>query len=162
MPNWCYCELSIVGSIEERIKFKSFAEGSGLMLDFNRFILYPERFRVMDEKCEKMRASGVPWEEIPKDGFNNGGYEWCIANWGTKWNASCDDVKEKSRSLVYRFDTAWDPPRPVIYLMAEMFPRLRFNLWFWEGGSGFQGQLMIRSHVVLKNMRGDYRGCRGG
>lgn len=162
MPNWCYCELSVVGPIEERVRFKNFAEGDGQILDFNRFVSYPERFQVMDKKCDEMRKSGVPRNAIPKDGFNNGGYEWCVTNWGTKWNASCDDITEKPRSLVYRFDTAWGPPEPIVNVMAEMFPRLRFNLRFWEMGMGFQGQLMVKDRVIIKKWQGDYRGRRGG
>ena len=163
MPNWCYCELSVVGPLEERIGFKNFAEGDGRALDFNSFISYPKRFRIMDGTSRKLRESGALWSEIPKDGFNSGGSDWCIVNWGSKWSAcQVDDVIEKPRSLVYKFDTAWSSPKPIVYVMAEMFPRLRFNLRFWESSMGFQGQLMVKGLVILKEWRGDYNGRRGG
>lgn len=152
MPNWCYCELSVVGPIEERIRFKEFAKGNRPVLDFDVFIPYPEPYRTMDETSREMRDAGVPWKEIPKDGFNSGGYEWCIANWGTKWNAShAGDIIEKPRSLLYKFSTAWSPPIPVVHAMTEIFPNLRFNLRFREEGMGFRGQLMIKNGITLKD-----------
>ena len=152
MPNWCYCELSVVGRGEERNRFKKFAEGDKGGLDFNSFISYPEPFKRMDEISQKLKESGVPWAEIPRDGFNSGGYEWCVRNWGTKWNVNDNvEIIEKPRSLLYKFDTAWTPPKPAIYVMAEMFPELRFNLKYWEKGMGFQGQLMIKNDMLLKD-----------
>ena len=152
MPNWCCCELSVVGPIEERNRFKKLAEGDGGGLDFNSFVPYPEPFKSMDEISQKLRENGVSYSEIPKDGFNSGGYEWCVKNWGTKWNVNNDvEIIEKPRSLFYTFDTAWNPPRPVIHIMTEMFPELRFNLRYWEAGVGFRGQLMIKNYVLLKD-----------
>lgn len=155
MPNWCYCELSIVGPIEERNRFKKLAEGDKGGLDFNSFIPYPEPFKTMDEISRKLRKAEVPSNEIPRDGFNSGGYEWCVRNWGTKWNVNNNvEIIEKPRSLLYKFDTAWRPPKPIIYVMAEMFPELRFNLKFSEGGACFRGQLMIKNGELLKNWEG--------
>jgi len=38
-------------------------------------------------------------------------YNWCIANWGTKWDASSVDIKRIDDTTVeLTFDTAWSPP----------------------------------------------------
>lgn len=52
-------------------------------------------------------------------------YDWCIANWGTKWNAygyekGCD----YSNAEELRFLTAWAAPHPIIQRLSEMFPEI--------------------------------------
>lgn len=61
-------------------------------------------------------------------------YEWCCANWGTKWNAKTwdrsnsiehdleDDLQE--HEVAMRFDTAWYEPLPVFERIHELYPRL--------------------------------------
>ena len=43
-------------------------------------------------------------------------YDWCISNWGTKWNAygySEDTIDYHDGDTLY-FQTAWSAPHPVI------------------------------------------------
>src|SRR5262249_40688206 len=73
-------------------EFLKRAEGSNGCLDFNAFLPYPERFLALDKAAEeweerKRNDPDLDYRDRPKDGFNQGGYEWCIANWCTKWNA---------------------------------------------------------------------------
>lgn len=71
-----------------------------------------------------------------KDGYNSGGYEWCIQHWGTKWGF-CDTARYiRPRSVVYTFNTAWSPPVPLIEKMSDMFPKLTFILNFECEGEG--------------------------
>ena len=51
-------------------------------------------------------------------------YEWCVENWGTKWN-SCDTYISGD-SLC--FWTAWSPCLPVIEAMSKMFPGLSLHI----------------------------------
>lgn len=120
-PNWCENRLEIKGKTEDLRKFREYAKSSKTPLDFNNFIPYPKRFADLDRK---------PIND--KDGYNSGGYEWCIANWGTKWN-SCDAKKSSvyNQRLCYDFDTAWSPPAPIIRKMGELFPSLHFILKYW-------------------------------
>lgn len=37
------------------------------------------------------------------------GYYWCIAMWGTKWDACYPRVFESGSTIVIDYDTAWDP-----------------------------------------------------
>lgn len=46
-------------------------------------------------------------------------YDWCINNWGTKWN-SYDAWKGEDKSLI--FSTAWSAPHPVIEALAKKYP----------------------------------------
>jgi hypothetical protein len=71
-------------------------------------------------------------------GFDNW-YDWCLSNWGTKWNAchSDWDIEESSTMHMYRFDTAWSPPEPVIHALAIAYPNLTFRLEYTlEGERG--------------------------
>ncbi len=92
MPNWCECELSVSVPLGTELneqdrkkakaelkRFKDFSTTSKEIegkkdrnvLDTNKFIPYPEKFRKLDEEAAKAKN---PMKL--KDGFNYGGYEW--------------------------------------------------------------------------------------
>ena len=52
-------------------------------------------------------------------------YNWRIANWGTKWNASPDscivEMDESKGELYLSFTTAWDAPFNIYSKLAERF-----------------------------------------
>ena len=58
-------------------------------------------------------------------------YDWCIENWGTKWNAydykpDVDYSEEYAQSGVLKFWTAWDAPHPVVKKLSEIFSDIEF------------------------------------
>ena len=99
------------------------------------------------EETLKWRLEGALTEEEGKRldelqsryGFDNW-YDWCCCNWGTKWNACHSEGRnpqETATMTVYRFDTAWSPPAPVIHALAAAYPKLTFRLEYTcEGESG--------------------------
>lgn len=105
-------------------------------------------------------------------GFNNGGYDWCVNNWGTKWNFSevyvreeygdDDESDDPEYGIIYEFETAWAPPIPVIKKMSEDFPDLRFSIKYYEAGMAFQGHNIFRAGEILFSEESDYYGDRGG
>lgn len=50
-------------------------------------------------------------------------YEWCIDNWGTKWNA----CEAKIGDDYLEFETAWDAPFPITEELSRRFPELTFS-----------------------------------
>ena len=161
MPNWCYNELIVIG--KGVAKFAEFAKTKDKALSFNNFIPYPKKYAKLDRIAKKWEEEHPdnPYEG-PKDGYNQGGYEWCYKHWGTKWDASSidddcdcgqlsiyDDKTKLLEVMTYHFDTAWCPPEPVIYKMAEMFPHLRFELYYSEEGEAFRGELIIANGDVI-------------
>lgn len=173
MPNWCVNKLYVKGPRADIEAFFRYASGRspekdlatrlegdepGGDLDFNQFIPYPNTFKQQDAVAEAhIRQHG--WSATaPRDGYNSGGYEWCVANWGTKWNAS-DAYREKNR---LRFHTPWGPPEPVIKAMGQRFPTLTFTLKYFERGAGFQGVLKVKGDTVLDSSHDDYHGSLGG
>ena len=172
MPNWCENELSVAGDPERVKAFRETVKGEE-PLDTNKLIPYPEHFRSLDEATHRWDEEhpvvdgklpeGVTWADRPQDGFNQGGYEWCLENWGTK-RGFCDvEVADEWEGRVeFTFSTAWSPPRPLIKKMGEMFPDLDFELRYYEGSMGFQGSLLSRKGQVVQDWRGEYTGSRGG
>lgn len=66
-----------------------------------------------------------------------GWYEWSCANWGTKWDAY--DYKERVNDLgrfVFKFETAWSPPVPILTKLAEMWPKLTIETKSIDEGGG--------------------------
>lgn len=181
MPNWCENDLTIYGKNDDLKLFKERSAGVNGILDINNFIPYPIQFRNQDRIRDSilndlMDEAGIPeaeksnpherakfWSLIPNDGFNSGGYEWCIENWGTKWNF-CEPrlIEENDDQLFYAFDTAWSPPLPVIKKMGELFPALEFDLRYFEGGMGFHGIFVIKDGEIIIDRDAQYFGRRGG
>lgn len=161
MPNWVDCDFIVEGSKNELQKFKKFAKEGKKLLSANKFIPYPEKYRKLDEIADKAEKEGKP---RPNDGFNSGGYEWCIENWGTKWGISHSNLVDESENrLTYALDSAWSPPLPVIQKMSEVFPELTFKLKYYESANGFKGTFMAKGGKVIKNEYSeDYHGNRGG
>ena len=163
IPNWCENELNICGEHKDIKKFKEFArteyknEDGKIeinVLTTEKFIPYPTKFKKKDEKSENKLAT---------DGFNSGGYEWCIENWGTKWGICSAEITDELESeLAYFFESAWAPPTPVILEMSRKFPTLSFELRYFEQGVGFNGIFVAENGEVLKDIEAEYFGNRGG
>jgi hypothetical protein len=172
-------------TIESLKRFVALSRNTKLEEDLytNAFIPYPKRFRARDRKSalhhakvkkaienitdknerEKIIKKLGGWSI--KDGFNNGGYDWCLQHWGTKWGFCHSKLIEsnfETGRLLYRFDTAWSPPTPLIHKMSLMYPNFIFTLNYFEGGMGFKGKLKVQNGTIIKNYTSHYRGGRGG
>ncbi len=189
MPNWCENDLTIKGNnVSEVLEFiasQNDSDEDTRVFDFDKVIPYPDNFKALDAKAaefqkemmavhsdnpefdsaqrEQIRIKyGVELGSFFKDGFNSGGYEWCIENWGAKWNACRVSILERSADVAkISFDTAWSPPVKVIYALAKRFPSFCFTLDFFECGMGFQGQLYAQGEETTISYD-DYDGERGG
>lgn len=66
-------------------------------------------------------------------------YEWCIANWGTKWDLGTVDVSEVTEiSVTANFDSAWSPPINAMEKLSDM--GFEVILYYYEPGAGFCGK----------------------
>ena len=171
-PNWCDCELIVRAKNKSAMfdidTFMAVAHSEiHKDLDFNNFIPYPKKYKDVDDKAKQWRETNKC--KIPpfKDGYNSGGYDWCIKNWGTKWNATAVrigeyNIKTRTAVVIYDFQTAWSPPNPVVYKMSKMFPSLCFELKFFEGGVGYKGVFKCENGEIVKDITNHYMGGRGG
>lgn len=54
--------------------------------------------------------------------------EWCIQNWGTKWNAyGYEPDTDYGSADALTFQTAWAGPHPILRRLSEMFPDIAFR-----------------------------------
>lgn len=144
-------------------------------------IPYPETFAKRDRIIEKYGRSPTkeqiveiykelgetPKKEKPYDGFNSGGYEWCVNNWGTKWGVYDVRLTEAMKYgnglyLALSFDSAWSPPTPVIKKMGEMFPDLQISMYSYERGCAFISGIEMQRGEIIDEWSHGYYGYRGG
>jgi hypothetical protein len=122
IPNWCANLLEVAGSIEDKKR----------LLDF----VAPKPNSKVDGDLSLNSIIPTP--------NNEWDYDWCSENWGTKWDVEATlalytDWEQDNANLVFKFDSAWAPPVPVIKKLAEIFPELEFSYLFAEPGMGFSG-----------------------
>ena len=108
MPNWCYNTL--------RLKHEDTA--------------------VLD-KVQKAFTDGKLLETmVPYEGEWD--YNWCVANWGTKWDVGGDSyVRPNPNELVLTFDSAWSPPIKAYETLTEQGFEVKAS--YYEPGLAFAG-----------------------
>lgn len=165
MPNHCSQDLFVYGPEPLIKEFISFAEDTNTVLSHEKFVPYPKQYKDLDEAAAIARKSNPT--SMVKDGFNSGGYEWCLENWGTKWGIyraelTKSKLKGKRSQVNYTFDSAWSPAIPVIRAMSIRFPELTFKLKYYEMGAAYKGVYEVVNGIVLKDDESTYKGSRGG
>lgn len=71
-------------------------------------------------------------------------YEWCLANWGTKWDAYEVEVNRDVGLVRLEFLTAWSPPIAWVEFASDKYVDLTFeDRWIEEGG--------MRGHFRCEN-----------
>jgi len=136
MPNWCDNTISISGPAEKLspifTKLKE-DDSSGLCS-----ILHPMPENTFTGNLGEDERKKCAEENIPN------WYDWCSANWGTKWD-TCDgdwnyeDAGDGQAILSGNFQTAWGPPVGVYTHCQEAHPDLHIEAMYYEGGCAFAG-----------------------
>lgn len=87
---------------------------------------------------EKDILDGISYiESTKKYGYPNT-YEWCWANWGTKWDSSDAVVqRDGDTTAIFTFDTAWSTPIPVFQALAKMFKKIRLDIIWADENTGY-------------------------
>lgn len=190
MPNHCSNDLYVDGPELEVKRFMAFvgANKDTPEFDCDKVIPYPEKFKQMDEeskafsfwstsadgfseeKREELRKAYEAKCGTTNDGFNAGGYDWCVHNWGTKWGAYEVEVyQHPKRGTCITFKSAWSPPTPVIRKLFKLFPTLHFEHEYFECGAGYCGAMSYYPDAIqygddpVREWSTDnYAGNRGG
>lgn len=154
MPNYCFNTLQIKGTRPELEKFKSGVMSKKTLLDFKR-IISPSSHKQYTRKKWMLETTEErkKWGNFNQYWFNKGGYEWCVFNWGTKWNAFDIDLKEEEDVLKYRFVTAWSPPLQIIAEAINKYPNLEFIISYYEEGNRFGGTMTGKDGLVSEDER---------
>lgn len=163
MPNYCYNNLNIFGSESDISNFISKVRlDDKQYIDFNAILPLPEELINTtapnpDPEADKSK------ELIAKYGSCDW-YDWCIENWGTKWNATAIDdwyVSKKKTSAQISFDTAWSQPTNWLIAASKMFPNLSFDLEFYEEGNCFIGHYDIKNGEFVTKEEPDWDSKEG-
>ena len=136
MPNWCDNTISISGPAEKLspifTKLKE-DDSSGLCS-----ILHPMPENTFMGNLGQDERKKCAEENIPN------WYDWCVSNWGTKWDTSdgdwtYEDAGDGNAILTGSFQTAWGPPVGVYTHCQEAHPDLHIEAMYYEGGCAFAG-----------------------
>lgn len=141
MPNWCNNILTVtpqeVGDVlSEDVSLGLFVDNDG-----------------EPESLSFARTFPVP-EALQKTG---GWYEWCIDNWGTKWDANSSSIIENTNEKIeVFFETAWAPPFGWYLFVSKLYPNLTFRADYMETGNCFVGYALFQNgQIVEEDERGD-------
>lgn len=127
-------------------------KGDGIPFDFEAFIPTPMELYDHEKICYPLdhperAAYEAKINALAKKYGSGTAYDFHCDQWGTKWNA-CDgeldtivrrinkawptdkgiSTSTTKHSCVYRFNTAWSPPVPVILAASKAWPMLTFEL----------------------------------
>ena len=136
MPNWTSNEVRFISenkSALKRLKLKlkgkeviqTFLIGQppkkiDNVFDFNNIKPMPKALRntvsptPTDTQEEKNKAMALKI----RYGYSNW-YDWCNANWGTKWNSCEAQSWDEEGAVVYKFDTAWSAPNRIAIIIDK-------------------------------------------
>ena len=90
-------------------------------------------------------------------------YQWSIANWGTKWNASDTYVEdiialpEGNSMLTFEFSTAWTHPQPIYEKLAKLYPNLVITTQFDEESGDYHGSFRSANNEQETVIEAGYR-----
>ena len=155
MPNWCENRLVVKGEKADLILFQTKVKGTHATYTLSE--AEKEMYKRMgeSEKNEEVHNftfnSLVPVpQEVLEAGFNGVGYNWQSENWGTKWDIHGANVMDESdEEVIYSFDTAWAPPEPWVKQVSALFPKLTFELAYFEPGMMFAGYMIYQNDEVI-------------
>ena len=147
MPNYCNNVVEIQGP--QHI-LKTLVDHK---LDFQKIHPYPPELDITagregaDDSPEQKALVAAEESNLEKHGYRNW-YDWCVTNWGTKWNAGgdndamqvdYDEDQDNQGIALFQFDTAWAPPLGVLEKLMETHPELSIECRYHEPGVGFFG-----------------------
>ena len=128
MPNWCNNSITIKGSTEtiKTLWEEANQEGEdgGLL---NAMVPMPKE---------------LEGTTAPSDTPN--WYDWCVSNWGTKWDVSLEGLEftdngDGTATIEGYFDSAWSPPIDAYNTFCEDMDGVYLEAYYEEGGMCFVG-----------------------
>lgn len=152
MPNWCNNVAIFEHENESILRELVAAYNDGATMQ----TLYPCPAELKDTMSgflgagtpEQAALEAKEQENMTRYGAKNW-YDWCVENWGTKWDFGRDveyngnkaKIKKRKNGTKYvelSFDTAWGPP---LGFYAHAHDTLGFEVraYFFEPGMGFVG-----------------------
>ena len=137
MPNYCTNVLMLNEDSNDSIWDVLRDYISNGRLDFELIRPMPDELRGTTSPTPKDTDPTTKEALIQKYGADNW-WDWCVQNWGTKWNCDMDAEKNQSKHCM-TMDTAWSPPIPIVVQLSKLTGR-EFRLTYIEEGMDFCGE----------------------
>jgi len=159
MANFCNNNLTIEGDVKSMHEFYKFVGPLEQNFTMNYLCpmpkeientISPSRFYANSTKEIKLKNGNTEIVQVnelnqteqeffahckylnKKYGFNNW-YDWCNANWGCKWEMDDICIDEQTDEKVFiSYATAWVPNSDFISFLGKKFPKLEFELEYYE------------------------------
>lgn len=145
MPNWVSNNLFVSGKSKDVDKFVKFVQ------------------RTKDEATDEFDETPLCFQKIiPRPASQSSNwYEWNIANWGTKWGAcrAEAEIDVYEGSAIYRFDTAWSFPEPIIRALIKKFKKLEFSINAIEESNSFWTEVEGNNGKIISFEYGEFDTC---
>jgi len=143
MPNWCSNHIQVRGFDQQKIKLLVDAFNEGKFCE--QVIPVPET--LMREGTSSFGGPNAEaYDQIRAENRERHGYEswfeFCTAQWGTKWdisnNGETADLDEDGLGFAGSFETAWAPPLGVVRALEQQ--GYEVVLRYYEPGMCFVGK----------------------
>jgi hypothetical protein len=142
MPNWCQNDVTLSHTDPEMIKRAFTALENGTFLE--EFIPVPEALKNLASTThgnENAEAHNKLREELVNKYGYASWYDYCVNEWGTKWDvgeAGSAELSEDGLSLTTYFESAWAPPVSAYEKLADL--GFDIKAYYCEEGVGFVGK----------------------
>jgi hypothetical protein len=158
MPNWCDNSLTLAHDDSTMIDRAETAFKQGKLL--NEFIPVPADLTdtvsgYMGDEDSQRALEQRQAENIAKYGYPTW-YEFCIANYGTKWDVggeNCLCERTNANTLTVRFDSAWSPPTRAYEQLEDQ--GFEIDAAYYEPGMSFCGIYQTDGTVESYEIAGD-------
>ena len=137
MPNWCSNTITIQGSTEtiKTLWDEANEKGSGLL----------NAMKPMPKELEGTTSPAPDDGSQPAvDGYDNW-YDWCVNNWGTKWDVDTEGLEytdngDGTAAITGWFDSAWAPPIDAYNAFLDDMDGCSIEATYHEPGMDFVGE----------------------
>jgi hypothetical protein len=147
MPNWVDVAVTIVGDKEKREKLIEKSSNLPPIIWSDD----PEGVQYEEDTFGFQGLVPVP-DEITEKGFNRTGYDWCLDNWGTKWNPKIIKLEEKDNNTVIVMYAAGEPPLEWFDKVSKKYPSLDFRLEYYGSGNQYAGRVLYKGGKRIEDL----------
>lgn len=141
MPNWCNNTVEIYHADPAMLERVRTAFKDARLLD--EFIPVPKDLQIVagmvSDPEEQKKLEEDTKRNLKVHGYANW-YDYCVNEWGTKWDVGGDDLgpaQDIPGGLMLTFDSAWAPPCAAYEKLTDMGFRIR--AMYYEPGMAFAG-----------------------
>ncbi len=148
MPNWCANSLKLIATTAESESklseiVRELARAAAANDNPNIFNLIkpvPEALMIVSgflgDPEEQAALEEAGRKNLDAYGYTNW-YEYCVGEWGTKWDAKDATYDIEGNKITIYFDTAWSPPMGIYHALEDM--GFDVEATYVEQGMGYIG-----------------------